>query len=57
MTKRHNVRTLSVPEKHQLRVARQTLKLSDIGALCMGGPDKDEAREIIFRLTGKHPTV
>jgi hypothetical protein len=44
---------LSVPEIHQLRVARDTLKMSDIGARIMGGPTKEEARAIILRLTGK----
>jgi hypothetical protein len=44
---------LSVPEKHQLRIAKQTLKYSDAGARIMGGPTKEEAREIILRLTGK----
>lgn len=44
---------LSVPEQHQLRVARQTLKMSDMGARIMGGPTKQEAREIIKRLTKK----
>jgi hypothetical protein len=46
------VKNLSVPEKHQLRIARDTLKMSDIGARIMGGMTKDEAREIIKRLTG-----
>lgn len=50
-----NQRTLSIPEQHQLRIARDTLKLSDMGALIMGGPTKTEAREIIARLTGKPP--
>lgn len=44
---------LSVPEKHQLRIARRTLKMSDVGALIMGGPSKDEARRIIRDLTKK----
>ena len=48
-----SMKQLSVPEKHQLKVARQTLKYSDAGALCMGGPNKAEARQIILRLTGK----
>ena len=52
-TKRHRV--LSVPEKHQLRIAKHTLKLSDVGAIIMGGPTKAEAREIIMRLTGRYP--
>jgi hypothetical protein len=46
-------RVLSVPEKHQLRIAKQTLKYSDAGASIMGGPSKEEAREIILRLTGR----
>lgn len=48
-------RTLSVPEKHQLAIARKTLTYSDAGAAIMGGPTKAEAREIIFKLTGKRP--
>ena len=44
---------LSVPEKHQLKIARDTMKMSDVGALIMGGPSKDEARAIILKLTGK----
>ena len=47
------MKKLTVPEKHQLRVARRTLKFSDAGAFIMGGPTKQEAREIILRLTGK----
>jgi hypothetical protein len=54
--RRHHVgTTLSVPEQHQLRVARRTLELSDVGALVLGGPTKAEAREIIRRLTGREP--
>lgn len=48
-------RELTVPEKHQLKIARDTLKLSDAGARIMGGMTKDEARMIIKRLTGKDP--
>jgi hypothetical protein len=48
-------RKLSVPEQHQLRVARQTLNMTDVGARIMGGPTKEEAREIIRRLTGREP--
>jgi len=47
------MKSLSVPEKHQLKVAKDTLKMSDVGAMIMGGPNKDEARKIIFNLTGK----
>ena len=32
---------------HQKRIARQTLKLSDIGAFILGGMTKDEARMIL----------
>lgn len=46
-------RQLSVPEKHQLAIARKTLTYSDIGARIMGGMTKDEARAIILKLTGK----
>jgi len=44
---------LSVPEKHQLKIARDTLKMSDAGANVMGGPTKEEAKEIIARLEAK----
>ena len=44
---------LSVPEKHQLKIAKATLKMSAIGAMIMGGPNHKEAREIIARLTKK----
>ena len=37
-------KNLSVPEKHQLRIARDTLKMSDIGARIMGGMSKEEAQ-------------
>ena len=47
--------TLTVPERHQLKIARDTLKMSEAGALIMGGPSHEEAREIILRLTGKPP--
>ena len=44
---------LTVPEQHQLKIAKDTLKMSDVGARIMGGPTKEEAREIIKKLTGK----
>lgn len=46
-------RQLSVPEQHQLKIARSTLRLSDVGALILGGMSKIEAQEIIRRLTDK----
>ena len=46
---------LTVPERHQLKVARDTLRLSNGMAVVMGGPTKHEARNIIMALTGKRP--
>ena len=50
---KQGARELSVPEKHQLAIAKKTLTYSDAGAKIMGGPTKEEAREIIRRLTGR----
>jgi len=44
-------RKLTVPEKHQLKIARKTLTYSDAAVSFLGGPSKDEARRIIYRLT------
>lgn len=49
--KRVKKRKLTVPEKHQLRIARQTLKYSDAGARIMGGMSKADARKVIKQLT------
>jgi hypothetical protein len=38
---------LSVPEKHQLAIAKKTLKMSDAGASVMGGMSKKEAVEFL----------
>ena len=43
-------RKLTVFEKHQLKIAKQTLKYSDVGALILGGPTVAEAKRIIDRL-------
>ncbi len=48
-------RYLSVPEQHQLKIARKTLTYSDVGARIMGGMTKAEARQIIKKLTGRTP--
>ena len=48
-------RYLSVPEQHQLKIARKTLTYSDEGAKIMGPPSKAEARQIILKLTGRKP--
>jgi len=37
----------SVFDKHQIAIAKATLKMSDEGALIMGGMSKDEARKIL----------
>jgi len=42
---------MNIFDKHQLRIAKQTLKMSDLGAFCAGGMTKDEAREIIRKHT------
>lgn len=44
---------LSVFDKHQLKIAKDTLKMTDFGALIAGGMTKDQARAIIYKLTGK----
>jgi hypothetical protein len=41
---------LSVPEKHQLNIAKKTLKMSDAGANVMGGMNKKEAREFLKKI-------
>jgi len=41
---------LTVPEQHQLKIARRTLfELSDTGVLVLGGMTKDEAETVIER--------
>jgi hypothetical protein len=50
-----NPRELSVEEKHQLKIARDTLRMPDAMAGVMGAPTKKQAREIIRRLTRKNP--
>lgn len=45
-------RKLSVFEHHQLNIARKTLRMSDVGAMIMGGMTKTEAAEIVKRLGG-----
>jgi len=42
---------LSIPEKHQLQIARKTLQMSDTMAKIMGGMTKKEAKEIIKKTT------
>ena len=42
----------SVFDKHQLKIAKRTLQMSDVGAKIMGGMTKEEARAHIKRITG-----
>lgn len=44
------MKTLSVPETHQKRVAMRTLKMSDVGAYIMGGMTKLEARAFLLNV-------
>ena len=41
---------LSTADRHQLRIARQTLRMNDVGVKVMGGMSKEEALEVIRRL-------
>jgi hypothetical protein len=47
------MKTLTVPEKHQFRIARATLKLNPAMVGVAGGPSIEEAKAIIKRLTGQ----
>ena len=38
---------LSTPQQHQLKIAKSTLKMSDAGAMIMGGMSKEEARDFL----------
>lgn len=38
---------MDTPMKHQLRIARQTLRLTDEGARILGGMTKDEVRRLL----------
>ena len=39
----------SVFDKHQLKIARQTMKMTDAGASIMGGMTKAEAKKILAK--------
>ncbi len=47
-------RKLTVPEHHELKIARRTMKLTDQMITVLGGPSKSEARATIRRITGKN---
>ncbi len=46
------IRRLSIAEKHQLRIAHDTLKMPDEMVGGKGGPDKKQAKQIIRQLLG-----
>ena len=48
-------RELSVPDRHLLRIARDSLRMPEPMLGVMGGPSKEEARRIIKALTGREP--
>ena len=37
----------TVADKHQLKIAKDTLRMSDAGAFIMGGMTKEQAREVL----------
>jgi hypothetical protein len=45
--RRAHINPPTAPERHQIKIAKQTLKMSDVGAQIMGGMTKAEAREIL----------
>ena len=48
---------MDIFDKHQLKIARSTLKMSDVGVRIMGGMTKEEAKEVIHRLTGRRNII
>jgi hypothetical protein len=45
---------LSVFEKNQIKIAKDTLKMSDVGASVMGGMTKDDAKKILQKYKVKY---
>jgi hypothetical protein len=44
---------MTVPDRHALKIARDTMRLTCDGAQILGGPNHMAAFETIARLTGK----
>ena len=40
--------SLSIFDKHQLKIAKDTLRMSDAGANIIGGMTKQEAKEFLY---------
>ena len=47
------MKTLTVPEQHQRRIALQTLQFNQVGAIVMGGPDHRQAVQILRKFGHK----
>ena len=43
-----------VADKHQLKIAKDTMRMSCVGARIMGGMDHLTAQYAIHRITGRH---
>lgn len=48
------MRKLTVPQKHQKKIAIRTLQLNDVGMMILGGMNKPEARDFL-RSIGLNP--
>jgi hypothetical protein len=46
-------RELGVFDRHQLKIARDTLRKPDAMVAVMGGMNKEQARKVIVRITGE----
>jgi len=44
---------LTVPEKHQLAIAKASMKQSCVGVMVLGGPNHRECVKIIEKFTGR----
>lgn len=42
----------SVPDIHQIAIAKKTLQLSDVGAMILGGMTKEKARSVLREKAG-----
>jgi len=40
---------MDIPQKHQMRIAKQTLRMTPAGARIMGGMDYESAYELVFK--------
>ena len=41
---------MDTPQQHQYKIARDTLRLSDVGVLILGGMTKEEARNFLHSI-------